>query len=138
MKAGNIKKETEKQRIGRIGEDTACRFLVKRGFEIIEQNYRRKWGEIDVVARKGGLVHFVEVKTVTRNHLREVTRESGSDGYRPEENVHPWKLKRLHRAIQTYLADRNLEDADWQLDVVVVYLDLVHREAKVELIENVI
>jgi len=131
--------ETEKQRIGRIGEDTACRFLSNKGFSVIERNYRKKWGEIDIVASKKKRIHFVEVKTVTR--------EKGSSGpfpykagdfYRPEDNVHPWKLKRLARAIQTYLLDRRLDDREWQLDVVVIFLDEKSSEARIRLIENIV
>ena len=59
--------------------------------------------------------------------------------YRPEENVHPGKLKRLHRAIQTYLLERRVpEDKEWQVDVACVYLDFSTRKAHVEVLENVI
>src|SRR3989338_3683782 len=58
-------RETEKQRIGNIGEELACMFLVKQGFTIIERNYKKKWGEIDIMAKKDKILHFIEVKTVT-------------------------------------------------------------------------
>ena len=118
---------TEKRKLGDIGENIACDFLEKRGFEIIERNYLRKWGEIDIVTRKSNLIHFIEVKSVTH----------GTSEYRPEDNMHPWKLKRLSRAMQTYLLDRKL-DCDWQLDLVTVKIDQQNRKARVEIIENVI
>jgi len=130
-------KETEKGLIGRVGEETAARFLVKRGFSIVEKNYRKKWGEIDVIAKKDGILRFVEVKTVSRENLQEFSRDTTADTYNPEENVHPWKLKRLSRAIQTYLIDRKLEESEWQFDVIAVFLDLKRKEARVEHIENV-
>jgi|SRR3989344_3100143 len=130
-------KETEKQKVGRIGEETAARFLVKKGFSILGRNYRRKWGEIDIIAKREGMIRFVEVKTVSRENLQEFSRETLGNSYAPEENVHPWKIERLNRAIQTYLADEKLDDAEWQLDVVTVFLDLKRKEARVELIENV-
>ena len=74
---------------------------MKRGFEIIEQNYNKKWGEIDIIARKGQKLHFIEVKSVSRDSLKYVSPET--DSYRPEDNLHPWKLERLSRVIQTYL-----------------------------------
>lgn len=123
----NIDKKTEKRRLGDMGENIACDFLVNKGFEIVERNYLRKWGEIDIIAKKTGLIHFVEVKSVTRETF----------GYRPEDNMHPWKLKRLSRAIQTYLLDRKL-DCDWQLDLITVKMDHATRKARVELIENII
>lgn len=118
---------TKKRKLGDIGENIACDFLEKMGFEIIERNYLRKWGEIDIIVRKSGVIHFIEVKSVT--HV--------TGGYRPEDNMHPWKLKRLSRAIQTYLLDRKL-DYDWQLDLVTVKIDQQNRKARVEIIENIV
>lgn len=123
-------------RTGRIGEDTACVFLEKHGFTVIDRNYWRKWGEIDIIAEKEGKMHFVEVKSVTRPDLRGVSLETG---VRPEENVHPEKLKKLSRVIQTYLAEKGMgESALWQFDVVAVYLDMQRKQAKVYSHENVI
>jgi len=129
-------RKTSNQRVGELGEDTACRFLMKRGFSILERNYWQKWGEIDIVAQKGSTLHFVEVKTVSRENVRNVPRETLEE-YRPEENVHPRKLERLSRAIQTYLLEKEYE-GEWQLDVLAVFLDVERREAKCRYIENVI
>jgi putative endonuclease len=128
--------KTPKRQLGDLGEDVACRYLERKGFRVVERNYLRKWGEIDIVAEKGSLLSFIEVKSVSR----ESSARQGSRGtYRPEENVHPAKLKRLHRAIQTYLLDRKVpEDRPWRVDVACVYLDFSTRRAKVEIIENVI
>lgn len=131
-------KRTEKRKLGDIGENIACDFLERRGFKIIERNYLKKWGEIDIVAKKSNLIHFVEVKSVSRVTLNEpALRLRSGRGYRPEDNMHPWKLKRLSRAMQTYLLDRKL-DCDWQLDLVVVKIDQQNRKARVEIIENII
>ena len=119
---------TEKRKLGDIGENIACDFLIKKGFEVIERNYLRKWGEIDIVAKKGEVMRFVEVKSV--NHETSL-------GYRPEDNMHPWKLKRLGRTIQTYLLHKKL-DCDWQLDLITVKMDMKTRRARVELIENIV
>jgi len=107
-----------------------CKYLETKGFRVLERNYLRKWGEIDIVAEKDQLLSFIEVKSVSR--------EPGK-GYRPEENMHPAKLKRLHRVIQTYLLDRKVPDSkEWRVDVACVYLDFSTRKAKVEMLENVI
>ncbi|TSC67072.1 MAG: putative endonuclease [Parcubacteria group bacterium Gr01-1014_72] len=130
--------ETDKQIIGRLGENIACRFLMKHGFEIVTRNYRRKWGEIDIVARRRENLHFVEVKTVSRENVETMNR-SEVDEYRPEDNLHPWKLKRLSRAIESYLSEKNLgESGGWQLDAVTVCLDLAKRVARVAHIENIL
>ena len=44
--------KTQKQKVGNLGENLACRFLAERGFKIVERNYRKKWGELDIVAEK--------------------------------------------------------------------------------------
>lgn len=135
--------KTAKRQLGDLGEDIACKYLEIKGFRIVERNYLRKWGEIDIVAEKGPLLSFVEVKSArldSTSDARQVSCENDSRGtYRPEENVHPAKLKRLHRAIQTYLLDRKVpEDRSWRLDIACVYLDFSTRRATVEVIENVI
>lgn len=118
--------KTDKRRLGDIGENVACMFLMKRGYEILDRNYLRKWGELDIVAKGGSIIHFVEVKSVS----------SGTQ-IRAEENMHPHKLKRLHRAIQTYLMEKKL-DLDWQLDLVVVKINGKDHTAKAEMLENII
>ncbi|MBX4200062.1 YraN family protein [Candidatus Parcubacteria bacterium] len=124
-----------KRKFGNIGENVAVMFLEKRGFKVLERNYLRKWGEIDIVAEKSDVLRFIEVKSVSGEiNNREVTPETG---YRPEENMHPGKIKRLHRAIQTYLLEKHL-DKDWQLDLITVRIDEKNRKAKAEMLENII
>ena len=129
-------KLTKNLRIGQIGEDVACKFLVKHGFSLIERNYQKKWGEIDVVARKGKILHFVEVKTVSRENVKELKEEI--DSFEPEENVHPKKLKRMSRIIQTYLIEKNIKEGKWQFDVLAVFLDMKNKQARVRVTGNVI
>ena len=96
--------KTSKQNTGDLGEGIAVLWLQKNGFTVRDRNYRKKWGEIDIIAEKGGKIHFVEVKTVTRRFGQS------ADYYEAEDNIHPWKLKRLSRAIETYLLSKKLED----------------------------
>ena len=127
------------QKIGNLGEDVACMFLVKHGCSVIDRNYRKKWGEIDIIARKSGILHFIEVKTVSRENIEEMGENVSrvTDEHRPEDNVHPWKLRRLSRAIQTYLLEKDIED-EWIFDVVTVHLDVKRKKAKVNILENVV
>lgn len=133
--------KTQKQIIGNLGEGVTCNFLKNKGFEIVDRNYWKKWGEIDVVSRKNGNIHFVEVKTVSRENLdreeNNVSRET-DDEYRPEDNLHPWKLKRMSRVIQSYLLEKSIDDTEWQFDVCVVYIDIINKLAKVKYIEDII
>lgn len=124
---------TAKRKLGDIGENLACEFLTRRGFEILDRNYLKKWGELDIVAKKGDLIHFIEVKSVSCERLSDTNK----DKYRPEDNMHPWKLKRLARVMQTYLLDKNL-DLDFQLDLITVKIDEQHRKGRVEMLENIV
>jgi putative endonuclease len=134
----NFQKEpTEKQKIGQIGEDFACEYLQKQGFKIIDRNYLKKWGEIDIIAQKNNKIHFVEVKTVSRNE-RTVIYET-SDSYRAEDNMHPWKLQRLARAVQSYLLDKNVrEDMEWQFDLATVHINANKGLLKVMMLEDIV
>ncbi len=127
---------TEKRKLGDIGENCACEFLRRRGYEILERNYLRKWGEIDIIARKGGVTHFVEVKSVTHRTLGAGALMFNPQ-YRPEENMHPGKLRRLHRTIEIYLLHAK-HVGDWQLDLITARIDTHTRQARVELIENIV
>jgi putative endonuclease len=80
---------------GLIGETLATMFLKKRGYEIIERNYRIREGEIDIIARKNGELIFIEVKTISE-------RERAA-GKRPEEAIDQRKRARLRKAIASYL-----------------------------------
>jgi putative endonuclease len=123
---------TEKRKTGNLGEDIGCMYLEKLGFTIKDRNYLRKYGELDIVAEKASVTHFIEVKTVTRE---TVIRET--DSYRPEDNIHPWKLKRLARTIQAYILDRKVA-GEWQFDVITVVLHMKTRKARVEFMENIV
>ena len=117
------------------GEQIATNYLVKKGFNLVMRNYRKKWGEIDIIAEKGPKLYFIEVKSVSRENLSNVNHET----YRPEDNMHPWKLKRMSRTIQTYLLSKKIKsDMEWQVDLLVVYLDLKNKKAKIKVVNNII
>jgi len=128
---------SETQKIGEIGENVAVKFLVKHGFSILDRNYTKKWGEIDIAAEKKDKIYFVEVKSVARETLCDVTHET-MDQYKPEDNMHPWKLKRLSRIIQTYLLDKHTEEKEWQVNLLIVFLSLKDKNAKIKVVEDII
>lgn len=134
-----IKPPTEKQIIGKIGEDCTCEYLKKCGYAILDRNYLRKWGELDIVARKGNKLHFVEVKSVSRNISDDNVICETPEDYRPEDNMHPWKLKRLSRVMQSYLLDKDITDnVEWQFDLATVYVDMNKRLSRVLLLEDIV
>lgn len=99
----------KRKSLGQKGENEAVRELLGLGFEILEQNYRNKIGEIDIIAQEKGSLCFVEVKT------------KSSHGYGiPEEMVDKRKQSKLIKTAQYYLYEKELNDANWRIDVVAV------------------
>jgi len=127
------------RRFGNLGEKLACQFLMKRHHKILQQNYLKPWGEIDVISLEDGKYHFIEVKSVSGEIPIDVNHETSAfgDNFRPEENVHPQKLKRLHRTIESYLMENNIQN-EWQLDVITVKIDKGTKRAEIEIIENIV
>lgn len=125
------------QKIGELGENVACKFLMKHGFSILERNYTKKWGEIDIIATKKEVIYFIEVKSVSCETLPDFSDENPFEK-RPEENMHPWKMKRLSRVVQTYLIHKRIGNTPWQFDLLLVYLNLKEKKARVKTLENII
>ncbi len=100
------------QKLGRWGESVAATYLTSQGFDILAKNWRCPQGEIDIVARHQGTWHFVEVKT-RRGRL------AGS----PEEAMTGRKAHRLAQAALMYLAENDIDEAAWQLDLIAVELN---------------
>ncbi len=97
--------------IGRIGEDIAEYFLSKKGYKIIERNYRKRFGEIDIIANDGGCTVFVEVKT----------RNSIQFGY-PSQAVDSRKMKKIIKTANCYIAENGIFDGEFRFDVIEVYI----------------
>ena len=123
--------------IGKIGEDIASKFLQKKRQKVICRNYWKPYGEIDIVSCENNNLHFVEVKTVSCEIGGKGDPSVSHETYRPEENVHPQKLKKLSRVIQNYLISHETGN-NWQFDVIAVYLDTKNKKAKVKYLEDII
>lgn len=102
----------EKQKCGQIGEEIAVKLLTGKGYEIVERNYRYGHGEIDIIAREGKELVFVEVKT--RNNL-----EYGD----PEYAVTKKKQRQVRKMAELYLYDKGIEEADCRIDVVAILME---------------
>jgi len=90
---------TVSRALGGEGEELAVRYLKRQGYRIIERNFHCPLGEIDVIARHGGYLVFVEIKS----------RSSSDFGF-PHEAVHYYKQRRIIRAAMVYLARHRLND----------------------------
>ncbi len=124
--------------IGKIGEEITCKWLLEKDFKIIEQNYNKKCGEIDIVAREtNGKVHFIEVKTVSYETKRDLLDAVSRKTWRPEENVHAQKQKRLSRTILIWLNERKYS-GDWVIDIAAVRLVPREKYGSIKFLENVI
>ena len=92
-----------RQRLGERGERLAAEHLVRRGYRILERNYRTRWGELDIVAFDGCTLAFCEVKT---------RRAGAGDGREqavvvgPFEAIHPSKRRRVRNMAQSWLSER--------------------------------
>ena len=141
---GASNKLNKMNKIGKFGEDVACLFLKKHGYKIVERNYLRKWGELDIVAKKAKKLCFVEVKTVSCEMFDGVTKNSvthgtfAGTGFRPEDNMHAGKIKKFTLIIQTYLQEKGIEKADWSAALVAIRVDTAKKVAKVRFIENLV
>ncbi len=111
MKNGIVKNS-----LGRFGEDLACRFLKKRGYRILQRNYRKPWGEIDIIGRAPDrTLVFFEVKT-----LRE---GEGENSLQPEDNMTAAKLRKLRTVCAGFVAKNPRlinEESGWRIDVLAI------------------
>jgi Holliday junction resolvase-like predicted endonuclease len=132
--------DLHKRAKGNIGEDVACRFLCSEGFIIVDRNYQKRWGELDIVALKEKSLHFFEVKSVTRNFpVNSPDLHAHSDFHRPEDNVHSLKVRHLRKIIQTYLAEkRKGPDMEFYFHILCVFMNIRTRRARVQWIKDII
>lgn len=134
---------------GKIGEDLACNFLKQKGYLILERNFRRKWGEIDIICYKTNAISkifcsmwnknltnvlhgtdlvFVEVKTLNKNSFID-----------PEDNLTQNKQKKLIRTCELYISEKNLDpDMSWRIDAILVSIDTLLKKANVKHIKSAI
>ena len=119
---------------GMIGEQVAAEYLERLGYRILERNYLRPWGEIDIVATKNDIVHFVEVKAISRENRSDISREMS---HQPEDLVDVRKLRKVARTAEMYMASKR-DTREYQVDVVGVILDQQRRVAHCRLTEQAI
>lgn len=102
---------------GNIAEERGCEYLRENGFRIVDRNVYNRFGEIDIIALKSGVLHFIEVK-------------SASSYEQAIHNITPHKLQKLTRTLQTYLQHKKL-DCDYCIDALIV------TDSEISWIENI-
>ncbi len=103
--------EKNKKDFGKEGEEIAAKYLEEKGFEIIKRNYQYGHGEIDIIAKDGEVLVFVEVKT-------RKTLEYGE----PEYAITKKKILQIKKMAELYLYDKEIEEADCRFDVIAIIL----------------
>lgn len=122
---------SEKKDLGNKGERIASNFLRREGFRILENNYQKLIGEIDIIAERKKCIHFVEVKARTV--------ESCEKYGLPQDAVTYRKQKKIIRTAQFYLSEnKHSDDANWQIDVIAIIIDEKRGKAKITFIENAV
>ena len=117
--------ESDRSEFGRWGEKLAARFLRRQGYRIIRRNFLSPAGEIDIVAREGDVLVFVEVKTRT-----------GDDFGGPLAAVGHGKRRKVAQAARSYLARHRIPDAPCRFDVVGVTRVEGRKEPEIELVRD--
>lgn len=118
---------TQKKQLGDQGEKMALNFLQKLGYKIIETNFRKPFGEIDIIAKDKETLVFIEVKARSNEKF-------GS----PEEAITFWKKRRIIKAAQYYLLKNNLKNIPFRIDVIAIKIDPLDKIAKIRHFKNAI
>ena len=116
-----------RQELGKYGEDLAIRYLQEKSYKIVDRNFDTKYGEIDIIAKDGSELVFVEVKT----------RTSTDFGY-PEGAINQKKLLHLERMVQVYQQKNNIMNTPIRVDAISVDIDQYHQDFKIHHFQNII
>jgi putative endonuclease len=112
-----------RQTLGKLGEDLACQELERRGYAILARRYRRRGGELDIVARDGQTIVFVEVKT-----------REGCEFGAGAESVTSFKRRRMASVALDYMARHQMIERSCRFDV--VSIDMDGQQPRIELYQN--
>lgn len=109
------KPPTLKQQLGKLGEERAVEFLLLKKYKILTTNYKKKFGEIDIIALDHHEVVFVEVKT-----------RSGDYSIHPSEAVDSKKLERIFQTGAQFLLEQKIK-ADFRCDIITLLPDSIEH-----------
>ena len=121
---------SQKRKFGDIGEKIAARYLERKGYAIVDRNYQKPWGEIDLISKKDGLLVFCEVKTRDAKNVEH---------YLAESSVNYLKIKKLQKICETYLSEKRYPyNQEWQIDVLAIAIDKENKKARVKHFKNAV
>ncbi|MHB9019286.1 MAG: YraN family protein [Minisyncoccota bacterium] len=123
---------TNNIKIGQIGEDLACQYLLDNKYKILNRNYRETWGEIDIIGKdQSGVLVFIEVKTLRvqtclKMFHTSVKHSNIAPGLKPEDNLSQSKLNKVKRTAYLY-ANNHPElindEMGWRIDLIAIEID---------------
>lgn len=112
--------------LGNLGEKIARRYLQKKKYKILAKNFKRKWGEVDIVAKKKNRIIFFEVKCISKK-----------EGFFPEDQVSQKKKRQLLKMTQIYLSENKIPLAiPHQIDILAIEIFPDFKKAKIRHLEN--
>jgi len=114
-----------KDQVWRIGEEVARKYLGDKGYRIIEQNYRTRYSEIDLIVERNNVLIFVEVRTKRNNNFVS-----------PEESINQKKLKKLYWNAENYMNIKKYKGQS-RIDAICIILDSNNNIEKLEHYEGI-
>lgn len=110
---------TYKSQLGNLGENLACEYLVNNGYKIINRNFRKPWGEIDIIAKSSDkTLVFIEVKT-----MKFFNTTQNNQALQPEDQLTSAKLQKLKRTASLYAGHRQElidDEKGWRIDLIAI------------------
>jgi putative endonuclease len=118
----------DSKELGRFGEKIAQNYLKNKGYKILARNFKRKWGEVDIVAKEKKKIIFVEVKTILEK-----------EGFFAEDEIDQRKKRQLIKMAQIYLQELKIPlDSSWQIDIIAIEISPDFKKAKIKHYKNAI
>lgn len=121
-------KNLDTRELGFLAEGIARHYLINKNYEILAANYKLKFGELDIIARKENVITFFEVKALKRSH----------EGFEPEMRVDYEKKNKLINLAAAYMLNNKMTDTAWQIDIISVIFDLESKKVKIKHFKNAI
>jgi len=113
---------------GRIGESLAIRHLKEQNYKVLDTNVTYKFGEIDIVAQREKVIHFIEVKAADSNSRMMVSLS---------ERIGHSKQLRIKKSVQQYVVENNLYEHELQIDAILIKVDTSQKAATIKYIANI-
>ncbi len=117
----------KRRETGLRGEQLACDFLNKKGYKLVERNFRCPSGEVDIIAQQGNTLVFVEVRT-----------KKGHNFGSPEESITPTKMEHLRNTAAYYRQNHDSFPESWRIDVIAIEMNSRGQVERIEQIENAV